>query len=158
MKHESIPQIFPKLEEDWGGLICAYDAFKSEARGKSSMFAFWEEYCSMVNIMLQLFKAERTGNWNLHLSAVATMTPHFFAMERPNYSRWLPMDLIDMYRLEFTHPLVHKAFLSGEHSISRSGQPFSQVSTDMALDRSNQLMLTAKRKEESLESRNRHWQ
>ena len=41
-----------------------------------------------------------------------------------------------MHRLEFTHPLVHKAFLSGEHSISRSGQPFSQVSTDMALEQS----------------------
>ena len=39
-KHENIPQIFPKLEEDLDGLICAYDAFKSEARGKSSMFAF----------------------------------------------------------------------------------------------------------------------
>ena len=41
-----------------------------------------------------------------------------------------------MHRLEFTHPLVHKAFLSGEHSISHSGQPFSQVPTDMALEQS----------------------
>ena len=56
-KHENIPQIFPKLEEDLGCLICAYDAFKSEARGKSRMFAFWEEYCSMVNIVLQSIKA-----------------------------------------------------------------------------------------------------
>ena len=136
VKHENTPQIFPKLEEDLDGLICAYDAFKSEARGKFSKFSFWEEYCSMVNIVLQLIKAERTGNWNLHLSAVATMTPHFYAMNRPNYSRWLPVYLIDMHRLEFTHPLVHKAFLSGEHSISHSGQPFSQVPTDMALEQS----------------------
>ena len=64
VKHENIPQIFPKLE-DLDGLICAYDAFKSEARGKSSMFAFWEEYCSMVNIVLQLIKAERTGQLEL---------------------------------------------------------------------------------------------
>ena len=67
------------------------------------MFSFREEYCSMVNIVLHLIKAERTGNWNLHFSAVATMTPHFFAMDRPNYSRWLLMYPIDMHCLEFTH-------------------------------------------------------
>lgn len=71
-------------------MLCALDAFKSEARGKSRTFAFWEEYCSMVDTVLRLIKAEKTGNWNLHLSAVAAMTPHFVAMDRPNYSRWLP--------------------------------------------------------------------
>ena len=41
-----------------------------------------------------------------------------------------------MHRLESTYPRVHQAFLSGEHSISCSAQPFSQVSTDMALEQS----------------------
>ena len=90
------------------------------------MFSLWEEYCSMVDIVLQLIQAERTGNWDLHLSAVRAMTPHFFAMDRTNYSRWLPVYLIDMHRLECTHPRVHQAFLSGEHSISCSAQPFSK--------------------------------
>ena len=135
-KRKNIPQIFPKLEEDLRVLLCSLDAFKLEARGKSRMFAFWEEYCSMVDTTLKLIKADRTGNWNLHLSAVAAMTPHFFAMDRPNYSRWLPIYLIDMHRLESKHTRVHQAFLSGEHSISRSAQPFSQVSTDMALEQS----------------------
>jgi len=64
------------------------------------------------------------------------MTAHFFAMDRLNYSRWLAVFLIDMHRLESTHPWVHQAFLSREHSISYSAQPFSQVSTDMALEQS----------------------
>ena len=135
-KQENIPEVFPKLEEDLSDFLCALDVFKSEARGKSRMFSLWEEYCSMVDIVLQLIKAEKTGNWDLHLSAVAAMTPHFFAMDIPNYSRWLPVYFIDMHRLESTHPRVHQAFLSGEHSISRSAQPFSQVSTDMALEQS----------------------
>ena len=57
-------------------------------------------------------------------------------MKTKNYSRWLPIYLIDMHRLESKHTRVHQAFLSGEHSISRSAQPFSQVSTDMALEQS----------------------
>ena len=100
------------------------------------MFAFWEQYGDMINILLQFIKAERTGNWDLHLSAVATMVPHFFALDRPNYARWLPEYLADMNQLELKHPKVHQEFIAGNDSISRSGQPFSQVSTDMALEQS----------------------
>ena len=42
--------------------------------------------------------------------------------------------LTHMHRLESTHPRVHQAFLSGEHSMSCSSQPFSQVLTNMALE------------------------
>lgn len=64
------------------------------------------------------------------------MTAHFFAMDRLNYSRWLAVFLTHLHHLESTHPRVHQAFLSGEHSISCSAQTFSQVSTDMALEQS----------------------
>ncbi|KAK3719580.1 hypothetical protein QZH41_006794 [Actinostola sp. cb2023] len=56
--------------------------------------------------------------------------------EWPNYARWMPVYLADMNQLERKYPLVYKEFVGGNHSISRSGQPFSQVSTDMALEQS----------------------
>ena len=90
----------------------------------------------MVTSLLQFLKAERTGNWKLHLSSIATMLPHYFAMDRQNYARFLPVYLADMQRLELTHPDVYKEFAAGNHSISRPGQPFSQVSADMALEQS----------------------
>ena len=40
--------------------------------------------------------------------------------------------LADMDQLSDTHPVVHEEFISENHSISRSTQPFSQVWTDMA--------------------------
>ena len=90
----------------------------------------------MVTSLLQFLKAERTGNWKLHLSSIAAMLPHYFAMDRQNYARFLPVYLADMQRLELTHPDVYKEFAAGNHSISRSGQPFSQVSADMAMEHS----------------------
>ena len=66
-----------------------FTAYKTEARRKSQLFAFWSHYVCMVRLLLQFTKAERTGNWLLHLSVTATMTPHFFSMDGPNYSRWL---------------------------------------------------------------------
>ena len=70
------------------------------------------------------------------MSALAEMTPHFFVMDRPNYARWLPVYIADMNMLESRHPKVHEEFLAGNFSVSHSGHPFSQVSTDMALEKS----------------------
>lgn len=129
--------------ETWEAVISSMDSitslltvFKTEAKAKSKLFCFWDEYISMVLILLQFIKAERTGNWSLHLSSTTGMIPHFFAMDRSNYARWLPIYLADMCMLEETHPEVFKEFSTGSHSISRSGQPFSQVWTDMALEQS----------------------
>ena len=86
-----------------------------------------------------LNKAERTGDWLLHLSATTDMAPHFFSMDHPNYSRMLPVYLSDMNLLSETHPAVHDEFIGGNHTISQSTQPFSIVWTDMALEQSKNL-------------------
>ena len=100
------------------------------------MFAFWEEYLAMVNILVHFIKAERTADWDLHLTTVAAMLPHFFAMGRQNYARWLPIYLADMNSLAAAHPRVYEEFMSGGHAVSRSSHPFAQVWTDMALEQS----------------------
>lgn len=64
------------------------------------------------------------------------MIPFFFAMDRRNNAKWLPVYLADMLSLGCKHPLVHKEFMDGNHSVSRSRHPFSKVSTDMALEQS----------------------
>jgi len=125
-----------KIEADLTELMSLFEVFKSENRARSKLFAFWDEYVSMVTSLLQFLKAERTGNWKLHLSSVAAMLPHFFAMNRQNYARYLPVYLADMQQLELTHPDVYNEFAAGNHTISHSGQPFLKVSTDMALEQS----------------------
>jgi hypothetical protein len=113
--------------------------FQHDARCKSQLFAYWSDYVAMVQLLLEFIKAERTGGWLIHLSATAAMTPHYFSMDHPNYSRWLPVYLADMNQLVKTHRDVHHEFMSGNHAISRSTQPFAQVWTDMALEQSNNL-------------------
>ena len=105
--------------------------FRSEGRNKSKVFSFWDDYIEMVLLLLQFIKDERTGNWKLHLSATAAMIPHFFSMDRVNYARWLPVYLSDMNSLQENHPDVHQEFMDGNHSVSRSKQPFAQVWPDM---------------------------
>ena len=117
-------------------LFSLLDAFKSESKEKSKVFSFWVEYIDMVLVLLQFIKAERTGNWKLHLSTTAAMIPHFYSMDRVNYARWLPVYISHMNLLESNRPDVYREFIPGNHGISRSKQPFAQVWTYMALEQS----------------------
>ena len=112
-----------------------FTAFKTEVRRKSQLFAFWSDYVCVVQLLIQFIKAERTGNWLLqHLSATAATLRHRTSSQwiDPTIPGGLCFFLADMDQLSDTHPVVHEEFISENHSISRSTQPFSQVWTDMA--------------------------
>ena len=133
---DSVPQRAVSITQELKTVMELFETFQRAERARSPMFAFWEEYIRMVIMLLQFVKAERTGNWCLHLAAVSAMAPYFFAHDRQNYSRWLPIYLADMGQLEQKHPEVYQRFMEGEHAISRSSQPFARVWTDMALEQS----------------------
>ena len=125
-----------ELQEETLELRSLFQEFKSESRANSKMFAFWDDYGHMVKLLLQFVKAERARNWEMHLLCVSAMLPYFYAMDRPNYARWLPVYLMDMRQLATKHPDVHHEFVNGNHAVSRSSNPFAQVWTDTALEQS----------------------
>ena len=135
-KQEESPGKCKELKSEMKELLAIFKTFREEFSCKSHLFTFWNEYITMVLLLLQFLKAERTGDWSLHITATSEMTPFFFAMDRQNYAKWLLIYLADMAALSSKHPLVHKEFLDGNHSVSRSNHPFSKVSTDMALKKS----------------------
>ena len=50
---------------------------------------FWMMYIYMVEILLGLIRADRIGDWYLHLAKVKAMIPWCFAMDKTNYYRYL---------------------------------------------------------------------
>jgi hypothetical protein len=102
------------------------------------IFPFWDDYTSMVQLLLQFIKAKWACIWDLHLSSVANMAPEFYAMNRTNYW-WLPVYLGDMNQLPNKHPNIHQEFMSGYHGVHRSTKPFARVRTDIALEQSMNL-------------------
>ena len=129
---ENVEELAVNMQE----VIEMLERFKQDSRPRSKMFAFWEEYCTMVTILLQFINAERTRNWNLHLSATAAMLPYIFAMDRPNYVCWLPVYLCDMNQLEADHPQTYQEFVNQNHTVSETKQLFAHVWTDMVFEQS----------------------
>ena len=96
-------------------LLNLLDMFRREGRQKSKLFAFWDSYIEMVELLLTFIRAEREGNWTMHLAATMEMTPHFFSMDRVNYSRWLPVYLADMDQLAVS---LHLKFIKNSARIA----------------------------------------
>ena len=75
MEKEDVSNSIRQLEAEFTEVTELSDEYKATMRTKS-MFAFWEEYLSMVNI-LQFIKVERTADWSYITSSlwIAQTTP-----------------------------------------------------------------------------------
>ena len=129
-----VKNVFDGLRDSAENLHHLFQQFPSKSH--SQLFKFWNSYIKMILILLRFIRAEREANWELHLQSTAEMVPHFFSMDRTNYSRWLPIYLADMQLLGKTASGVHDEFIKGNHAVSRSSQPFNQIWTDMAQEQS----------------------
>jgi hypothetical protein len=52
---------------------------------------FWMAYIDIVEILLGLVRADRESDWHLHLACIRELIPWCFAMDKTNYSRYLPV-------------------------------------------------------------------
>ena len=140
VKKEGVSTSVRQLSQDFTEVTEAFERCRATRRTVLKMFAFWEEYLAMVSILVQFIKAERTADWSLHLTIIAAMLPYFFAIDRQNCARWLPIYLADMNSLAAAHPRVYEEFMSGGHAFM-SGQTWLS---------SNRSLPTLKEREASL--------
>ena len=62
-------------------LKAAKDAMQTKRTAK-----LWQQYMEMVSILQLFIKAERTGNWALHLKSMQDMLPYLAAAGHTNYT------------------------------------------------------------------------
>ena len=102
---------------------------------KSSRTAMlWLQYMEMVDILRKYIRAERTGNWELHLKALSEMLPYMAASGHNNYTKSGLIYLQHMSHLEKDHPEVYQHFQNGLHVIRRSERYWAGLSTDLVIE------------------------
>ena len=94
----------------------------------------WFQYMHMVQILCKFIKAERTGNWSLHLSALQEMLPYLAASGHNLHTKSAYVYIQKMSNLEKDHPTVYKQFQNGHHVIRRSDRYWSGLSTDLIIE------------------------
>ena len=103
-------------------------------------FHFWKITMSLEFLLLMFVRSLREGNFQNYISSLKSIVPWFFALDHPNYARWLPIHLCDMVSLKERHPEIHQAFEEGNFVVNKTANQFSGISLDHAHEQNNALV------------------
>ncbi|KAL4238796.1 hypothetical protein ACF0H5_003503 [Mactra antiquata] len=115
-------------------LFAAFDLFRTENAQKSETFKFWDHFIELVRLLRNLVRADREGNWNLHLLTVQSILPYFASFNNINYFRWCSVYLEDMKLLPKSAPDVFEQFSKGKFVVKQTPGNFKAVGVDQCLE------------------------
>ena len=93
----------------------------------------WLQYDHMVDILFKFIKAERTGNFTLHLGCLRQMLPYLAASGHNNYTKSILIYVQQMEELQLKDPSIFQT-LSTHHTIRRSDRFWAGLSTDLVIE------------------------
>ena len=94
----------------------------------------WIQYMTMVDVLQKFLKAERTGNFKLHLKSLQDMLPYLASCGHSHYTKSAHIYIQDMVDLEWQNPNVYEHFLSGHFVIRRTDRFWAGLSTDLVIE------------------------
>lgn len=126
--------VYKNFEEKSQGLFSNFNQFIDVARSSNETLKYWDTFIYMMQQVENLVRADRDGDWELHLQAVRALLPIFAVFDSTNYFRWCSLYLEDMQKLPDTAPGVNQAFMTGAFVVKRTQGKFNAVGADMALE------------------------
>ena len=114
-----------------------FQEWKEEMQRKCPQFLYWAGVLDLQLSCLQLVRAFREANFSMYVKAVNQILPWFFALDHPNYARWLSVHYRDMCELPDKHPDVHTQFCSGPFVVHKTKKYFSSIALDHAHEQVN---------------------
>lgn len=97
------------------------DVLKTKLSDVSRSAKLWIQYLRYIQGKQYFTRAERTGNWNLHLVALSRMINLFAATRHINYAKSVRLHLQTMLDLPDTISRVYENFMiNGYHTVRRS--------------------------------------
>lgn len=117
-------------------LMSVFESAKTQIANTSRTARLWLQYFEQVSLVLQFIRAERTGNWNLHISTVIKMLPYFHAAGHLLYAKSAHLYAQQMTDLE--HRMSEQEYVKftthGYFTIRRSNRFWSGIYTDMCIE------------------------
>lgn len=84
-----------------------------------------------------MLKAERDGEFELHLKCVYDTLPYLTAAGKHLYAKWIPIYLRDLLQLKQSYPEMYQFLQRGNFVVKKTNEKkFNCVASDMALEQS----------------------
>ena len=108
---------------------------------KNPMFTVFRQYMTMVLEMLMFICAIRSADWLLYLQALEIFTKYYFAHDRLNYARMIPLYLAEMKALPEIDADIYREFKDGNWVVNKNPNvPFSGLGVYYGLEHVNRSM------------------
>ena len=107
---------------------------KTEISKSSRTCAMWVKYLEMTQIARDLVRAERTGDWLLHLNTVQKCLPIFGASGHFNHLKTTYLYLMKSHQLPTSCPRVYENFVQGGFVCRRSAKFWGGLGLDLCIE------------------------
>ena len=122
------------------GLDDKLQKFDDDMESSHTTFKFVRDYMKFVGWIWAFIRATRVGDWKLHLESLTALCKYFFAHDRINYARMVPLYLTQMKQLESTDPDIHAEFMAGNFCVNKNEELFCAIGPDHAIEHVNKIM------------------
>ncbi len=113
-------------------MIPLLDDFREWGESKSHTFKFWTMFLDVVQTLLFNIRSSHTGDFDMHLGIQANLLPLLFATSRKNYSRFVPVYILDLTNLPHN---VKQDFSDGQLIYREKPGKFNALWTDMGVEK-----------------------
>ena len=113
-KRTKSQEIMIQISTKMDNMLVDFKTYRDAHRDTSETFTFWDDFIQLVSLLKDLIRADREGDWQLHLNTVQSILSLFALYDRTNYLRWASLYLEDMRKLPETAPDVYEGFQAGK--------------------------------------------
>ena len=106
---------------------------------------FWIKYVNMIHLYHAFSRSVRCGDFELFVTCLPKLANYFFALNHPNYARWIIRYYHNALMLPESHPDVYNDFKNGLFAIKRTTKPFSASPIDLTLEQTINADATSQR-------------
>ena len=118
-----------------GKLHLELETVKEKLSAESRTSKLWIQYINYIKLIKMFIRAERTGDWHMHLIAAEQMLNLFAATGHIHYAKSSRLYLQLMHDLPTDYPWLFEAFEKhGFHTVRRSERYWSGLWTDLTIE------------------------
>ena len=107
---------------------------KNRLKEESRTSQLWIQYIDYIDVVKSFIYAERTSNWELHLSSLSRMLNLFAATGHNNYAKCGRLYLQIMEKLPENEPWLYNHLVKGNHTVRRTSKNWTGIWTDLAIE------------------------
>ena len=135
VSNRTVPISFAYTSKELMKLEKLLHRYKELLAEKSPTARLWLQYLEYIETLKIFIRAERIGDWNLHLIAIGKMLNLFAATGHINYAKSSRHYLQLMMQLPSEHPWLYQCFIEkGYHTIRRSSRFWAGLWTDLTIE------------------------